>query len=68
MGVIWGHLYKFWGVYGDLRGHRGSFIKGLGSVWGSYGVIYIMFGQGCDIPLEQDCYDRRDNDQGGSKK
>ena len=26
------------------------------------------FGQGCDIPLEQDCYDRRDNDQGGSKK
>ena len=27
-----------------------------------------MFGQGCDIPFEQDCYDRRDNDQGGSKK
>ena len=26
------------------------------------------FGQGCDIPLEQDCSDRRDNDQGGSKK
>ena len=24
------------------------------------------FGQGCDIPMEQDCSDRRDNDQGES--
>ena len=25
------------------------------------------FGAGCDIPMEQDCSDRRDNDQGTDK-
>ena len=32
--VILGRYYEFLEVYGDPRGHRGSFIRGLGSVWG----------------------------------
>ena len=53
LGVIVGHLYEIWEVYGDpigvirghlyevwevFEGHRGSNILGLVSVWVPYGV------------------------------
>ena len=39
---------RFGKCMGTLWGHRGSFIWGLGFVWGTYGaigVVYIMFGK-----------------------
>ena len=30
---------RFGKCMGTLGGHKGSFIRGLGSVWGPYGVI-----------------------------
>ena len=45
---------RFGKCMGTLGGHKGSFIRGLGSVWdfrGSYGVIYMRFGK-CMGPYE----------------
>ena len=33
-------------MYGDpMGGHEGSFLSGLGSVWGLLGVVYMTFGK-----------------------
>ena len=39
LGVIGGHLYEVWGVYGHPRpgGHKGSFIMRFGKCTGTLG-------------------------------
>ena len=34
---------RFGKCMGTLGGHRGSYIEGLGSVWGPYGVIRVVY-------------------------